>query len=180
MFKSQIITDYINDKISVTIKVEDKPYLENVYIKRVLIDTIDTVSSTGPSTKAISITVEGNKKEIVLNTEDINLSIKGTPLFFFVEPFMFPVSVEAPCGEDKAYEYIGYTLNRKPIYDSFVCALNNITDCKFPNELATKYLKYKALDIALESKQLDKAAKLYKDYFTNNTITTKSKCPCIT
>ena len=55
MFESQIITDYINDKISVTIKVEDKPYLLNVYIKRVLIDTIDTVSSTGPSAKAISI-----------------------------------------------------------------------------------------------------------------------------
>lgn len=178
MFESQIITDYINDKISVTIKVEDKPYLENVYIKRVLIDTIDTVSSTGPSAKAISIAVEGNKKEIVLNTEDINLSVKGTPLFFFVEPSTVPIST--PCGEDKAYEYIGYTFNRKPIYDSFVCALNNIRDCKFPNELATKYLKYKALDIALENKQLDKAAKLYKDYFTNNTITIKSKCPCMT
>lgn len=173
MFESQIIADYINDKISVTIKVEDKPYLylSNVYIKRVLIDTIDTVSSTGPSAKAISIAVEGNKKEIVLNTEDINLSVKGTPLFFFVEPSSVPIFTP---------EYIGYTLNRKPIYDSFICALNNIRDCKFPNELATKYLKYKALDMALENEQLDKAAKLYKDYFTNNTITIKSKCPCMT
>lgn len=178
MFKSQIITDYINDKISVTITVEEKTYLENVYIKRVLIDTIKTVSSTGPSIKALSIAVEKNKKGVVLNTEDINLSIKDAPLFFYVEPSTIPV--DAPCGEDKAYEYIGYTFNRKPIYDSFVCTLNNIRDCKFPNELATKYLKYKALDIALENKQLDKAAKLYKDYFTNNTMTIKSKCPCMT
>lgn len=177
MFKSQIITDYINDKISVTIKVEEKTYLENVYIKRVLIDTIGTVSSTGPSEKAVLLDV-GNKKEVVLNTEDINLSIKDVPLFFYVEPSTIPV--DAPCGEDKAYEYIGYTFNRKPIYDSFVCALNNIRDCKFPNELATKYLKYKALDIAMENGQFDKAAKLYKDYFTNNTITIKSKCPCMT
>lgn len=177
MFKSQIITDYINDKISVTIKVEEKTYLENVYIKRVLIDTIGTVSSTGPSEKAVLLDV-GNKKEVVLNTEDINLSIKDVPLFFYVEPSTIPV--DAPCGEDKAYEYIGYTFNRKPIYDSFVCALNNIRDCKFPNELATKYLKYKALDMAMENEQFDKAAKLYKDYFTNNTITIKSKCPCMT
>jgi hypothetical protein len=177
MFKSQIITDYINDKISVTIKVEEKTYLENVYIKRVLIDTIGTVSSTGPSEKAVLLDV-GNKKEVVLNTKDINLSIKDVPLFFYVEPSTIPV--DAPCGEDKAYEYIGYTFNRKPIYDSFVCALNNIRDCKFPNELATKYLKYKALDMAMENEQFDKAAKLYKDYFTNNTITIKSKCPCMT
>ena len=177
MFKSQIITDYINDKISVTIKVKEEAYLENVYIKRVLIDTIGTVSSTGPSEKAVLLNGE-NKKEVVLNTEDINLSIKDAPLFFYVEPSTIPV--DAPCGEDKAYEYIGYTFNRKPIYDSFVCALNNITDCKFPNELATKHLKYKALDIAMENGQFDKAAKLYKDYFTNNTITIKSKCPCMT
>ena len=177
MFKSQIITDYINDKISIIIEVKKEAYLENVYIKRVLIDTIKTVSSTGPSEKAVLLNV-GNKKEVVLNTEDINLSIKDAPLFFYVEPSTIPV--DAPCGEDKAYEYIGYTFNRKPIYDSFVCALNNIRDCKFRNELATKYLKYKALDIAMEIGQFDKAAKLYKDYFTNNTITIKSKCPCMT
>lgn len=178
MFKSQIIADYINDKISLIIKVEEKSYLENVYIKRVLIDTIDTVSSIGPSRKAVSIVVGNNKKEVVLNTEDINLSIKDVPLFIYVEPSIVPV--DAPCGEDKAYEYIGYTFNRKPIYDSFICALNNITDCKFPTSLATKYLKYKALDIALENMQLDKVAKLYKNYFTNNTVTVKSKCPCMT
>lgn len=177
MFKSQINTDYINDKISIIIEVKKEAYLENVYIKRVLIDTIKTVSSTGPSEKAVLLNV-GNKKEVVLNTEDINLSIKDAPLFFYVEPSTIPV--DAPCGEDKAYEYIGYTFNRKPIYDSFVCALNNIRDCKFPNELATKYLKYKALDMAMENGQFDKAAKLYKDYFTNNTITIKSKCPCMT
>lgn len=177
MFKSQINTDYINDKISIIIEVKKEAYLENVYIKRVLIDTIKTVSGTGPSEKAVLLDV-GNKKGVVLNTEDINLSIKDVPLFFYVEPSTIPV--DAPCGEDKAYEYIGYTFNRKPIYDSFVCALNNITDCKFPNELATKYLKYKALDIAMENGQFDKAAKLYKDYFTNNTITIKSKCPCMT
>lgn len=177
MFKSQINTDYINDKISITIEVKKEAYLENVYIKRVLIDTIKTVSGTGPSEKAVLLDV-GNKKGVILNTEDINLSIKDVPLFFYVEPSTIPV--DAPCGEDKAYEYIGYTFNRKPIYDSFVCALNNITDCKFPNELATKYLKYKALDMAMENGQFDKAAKLYKDYFTNNTITIKSKCPCMT
>ena len=177
MFKSQINTDYINDKISIIIEVKKEAYLENVYIKRVLIDTIKTVSSTGPSEKAVLLNV-GNKKEVALNTEDINLSIKDAPLFFYVEPSTIPV--DAPCGEDKAYEYIGYTFNRKPIYDSFVCALNNIRDCKFPNELATKYLKYKALDMAMENGQFDKAAKLYKDYFTNNTITIKSKCPCMT
>lgn len=177
MFTSQINTDYINDKISIIIEVKEEAYLENVYIKRVLIDTIKTVSGTGPSEKAVLLDV-GNKKEVVLNTEDINLSINDVPLFFYVEPSTIPV--DAPCGEDKAYEYIGYTFNRKPIYDSFVCALNNITDCKFPNELATKYLKYKALDIAMENGQFDKAAKLYKDYFTNNTITIKSKCPCMT
>lgn len=177
MFKSQINTDYINDKISIIIEVKKEAYLENVYIKRVLIDTIKTVSSTGPSEKAVLLNVE-NKKKVVLNTEDINLSIKDAPLFFYVGPSTIPV--DAPCGEDKTYEYIGYTFNRKPIYDSFVCALNNIRDCKFPNELATKYLKYKALDMAMENGQFDKAAKLYKDYFTNNTITIKSKCPCMT
>lgn len=177
MFKSQINTDYINDKISIIIDVKKEAYLENVYIKRVLIDTIKTVSSTGPSEKAFLLDVE-NKKGVILNTEDINLSIKDIPLFFYVEPSTIPV--DAPCGEDKAYEYIGYTFNRKPIYDSFVCALNNIRDCKFPDELATKYLKYKALDMAMENGQFDKAAKLYKDYFTNNTITIKSKCPCMT
>ena len=45
MFESQIITDYINDKISVTIKVEEKPYLENVYIKRVLIENNITIKT---------------------------------------------------------------------------------------------------------------------------------------
>ena len=69
--------------------------------------------------------------------------------------------------DKKSYEYIGYTFYKKDIYDMFMKLLNKKNPCEFPTFIATKYLKYVAVDMAVKNKDFSLFKQLYNDLYTD-------------
>ena len=166
MFKTSFNVNYEKNTIDVSISVELKDYLGDVYIKEVLIDNIDTLSEDGqPSNEAKKISIKenyGSQKDIILS---IDIDTKSKPLFLYVVPTTVPAN--APCEDKKSYEYIGYTFYKKDIYDMFMKLLNKKNPCEFPTFIATKYLKYVAVDMAVKNKDFSLFKQLYNDLYTD-------------
>lgn len=166
MFKTSFNVNYEKNTIDVSISVELKDYLRDVYIKEILIDNIDTLSEDGqPSNEAKKISIKenyGSQKDIILS---IDIDTKSKPLFLYVVPTTVPSN--APCEDKKSYEYIGYTFYKKDIYDMFMKLLNKKNPCEFPIFIATKYLKYVAVDMAIKNKDFSLFKQLYNDLYTD-------------
>lgn len=182
MYTGNIQADYNKDEAAITGKVENKNYLSNYYIWALMIDTINTVTGTTSSSKAVKNLKCNALKEGTWNTsEDLKLSINSMPLFYYIKSSQSP-PMDAPCGHDEIENYIGYTWNRKDIYDEMLCALKDLdnNDCNINIGLINKYLLLKAIEIAFDAGDLSLGKELYLNYYDNTTrvSTTLKSCKC--
>lgn len=180
MFKVNIIPNYKEDNATIQVAIEDKSYYSGLDISLLYVDTINTVIKDGPSSSALVFNVGGNgTKEATIDiSKDLQLSVTKMPLFFYMEASGV-LPEDTPCGKDTMKEYLGYTFNTAPLYKSLLCQFENIKDCALPTNLATDYLKIKALEASLNTEQLDTFKELYKKYYNDIITTNETKtCPC--
>ena len=180
MFKVNIIPNHKEDSATIQVALEDKPYYSNLDLSTLYVDTINTVTKNGPSSSALSFNVGGGSiKETTIDvSKDLQLSVNKMPLFFYMEASGI-LSKDTPCGKDTMKEYLGYTFNTEPLYKALLCQFENIKNCALPTNLATDYLKIKALEASLNTEQLDTFKELYKKYYNDIITNNETKtCSC--
>ena len=84
-------------------EIED--YYDNVYIDKIIIDSQDTLNTSGPSANPIySVTVEGNQKKFSISLSSTALGgvdINNTMFFVYAVAKGVPAP-ETPCGYDES------------------------------------------------------------------------------
>ena len=75
------------DRLIIDVSVKDLEYYTNVYLSEILIDTQDTYTESGPSSKAISKKIENNLKSIrlELSTADMLPSLQDSMGLVYVK-----------------------------------------------------------------------------------------------
>ena len=99
-------------------EIED--YYDNIYIDKIIIDTQDTFTTSGPSANPIySVTVDGNQKTFSVSlssTELDGVDINLTMFFVYAVAKCTPAS-DTPCGYDDV-NTVGVTFSMCPIYNA--------------------------------------------------------------
>ena len=162
--------------------IKSDSYYDNVFLDKILIDTQDTYSDSGPSTSAYTLkTFESNTKSYTLDKDtSIPLDLKNNIIYVWIVTKGTPSS-DTPCGQDNV-NTLGVAVYIKSIYEGIMCTLSelaNADDCSIPKNFINKYLQYKGLIYALDTKHYAQANSWYSKFFTANTETTiNTGCSC--
>lgn len=169
------------DRLIIDVSVKDLEYYTNVYLSEILIDTQDTYTESGPSSKAISKKIENNLKSIrlELSTADMLPSLQDNMFFVYIKTVGNP-SPDTPCGEDNSIT-LGVTLYIYNILQSFLCSLKELDNkCTIPKLFIDNYLRFKALQLSISTNHYTDAIKYYNKFFKNiDVLQVKSNCKCL-
>lgn len=160
--------------------VKDLEYYTDVYIDSVLIDTQDTFVDSGPSSKAIIKTIEGDNKSISLELgiEDLISNLNENLFFVYIKTKGTPAA-DTPCGMDNSIT-LGVTFNFYPKYQygfNFIKELSNT--CIIPKNFINFILQYKAFELAVKTGNYTEAIKYWNKFFMNiKSDVTTTNCNC--
>lgn len=158
-----------------------------VYITDVYIDTQDTYTDAGPSSKAAhasissksQIRLEYTKNDLILMGADKTISLNKTLFFVYIKVTGTP-SIDTPCGEDNVYT-LGVTFDCCGLYNSFMNYIREINEtCVVPRHFIDTFLKFKALEVSINTAHYPQAIKYYNKFIKdlNTPITTYKTCNC--
>lgn len=170
------------DRLIIDVSVKSLSYYTDVYLDEILIDTQDTYTESGPSSEAVySKAVEGSQKSIrlELGKGDMLPTPQDNMFFVYVKTKGTPSS-DTPCGEDNTIT-LGVTLYTYDILQSFMCSIKELEDnCDIPKAFIDNYLRWKALQLSVNTNHYTDAIKFYNRFFKNvSTSSIKSKCLCL-
>lgn len=167
----------------IDVEVLSEDYYDNVYIDNIVIDTQDTYTGTGISSKAFSVfqsTEEDNKKYVKLNVTPNEIGEKNFNqlLFIYVSVKGTPAA-DTPCGMDNITT-MATVSNMYPFYQQAMNYIKELgDDCNISQSFIDYILKFKGLELAVKTGNYPTAVKLYKKLFINKGITTiKGGCGC--
>lgn len=170
-------------KLVIDTEVMELPYYKGLTISEIKIDTYDTfVSDAKPSENTVYTKSDIDSKSLRL-TLDIKTDLPKVDvdkLFLFVWVKVKGVpGVDVPCNMDKEYT-LGVTFDTCPMYTTFMQKVKEVQqDCNIPYEFIDFYLKYKALQVSIDSGHFTEAVKIYKKYFTKTSIRSLiNNCNC--
>ena len=156
-------------------------YYDNVYIDKIIVDTQDTFTTSGPSANPIySVTVDGNQKKFSITLSPTQLgieSIENTMFFVYAKAKGTPAP-GTPCGFDDEYE-VGVTFSLCPIYNAtmgYVKQVNNT--CEIPKDFVNMILQFKAIQYSIDSGHFTQAIAYYNKFYKNLSVNTHSTCGC--
>lgn len=169
------------ESLIIKASVRDLSYYDNVYINKIVIDTQDTFSSSGPSSSPIyTTTISGNQKsvELVLSSTNLsNVDLKEN-LFFVYAVAKGTPSASTPCGMDNINS-IGVTYAKCPIFNTVMRTVKEMDNsCVIPVGFIDSILRYKALEYAIASKHYLQAIYYYNKFYKNLPVTITSTCGC--
>lgn len=158
------------DHLVIAAEVEEiEHYFDNIYIAEIIIDTQDTLNTSGPSANSIHFPVDGDLKKfsLVLDSTDLrNLDI-NTNLFFVYARAKGTPAPNTPCGYDEEYA-VGATFSMCPIYNLTLQYIKEVQNsCDIPRKFINAILQLKAVEYSINSKHFEQAAVFYKKFFTN-------------
>lgn len=177
--------------------VKNLEYYTNVLISSIVIDNQDTYSASGPSSspiyknsfagkdpatgkevnglKTINITISA--KEFLDNNGNLNDDILYVYLIASDKSEDAP-SPDTPCGMDNATT-MGIAINLRPIYNKGMAYLKQIErSCEIPKEFINYILEYKALDLAIKTKNYIQANKYWNKFFKEINVTSINTTSC--
>lgn len=185
-FKNCLVTE---NSIYIDVRIKPHVFFENCYIKRVVVNDIETFHTTGANIEKYVYDSgelsEDNKvfrkfipkglfakpvKNISNNIYFIYVQIKGIP------------SIDTPCGHDVEWYSIAI-IDYKYIYDRSLSYIRELMHCKCsrPEHFVDFILKFKALEMCLISKEWERAIEFFNKYFIDKDSCTDkcaSKSPC--
>ena len=160
-------------------EIED--YYDNVYIDKIIIDTQDTFTTSGPSANPIySVTVDGYQKKfsISLSSLDLgNVDINKTMFFVYAVAKGIPAP-DTPCGYDDT-PTVGVTFSMCPIYNKAMGYIKEVENsCEIPKDFINMIIQLKAIQYSVDSGHFTQAVKYYNKFYKNLSVNTFSTCGC--
>nr|DAF24890.1 MAG TPA: hypothetical protein [Crassvirales sp.] len=168
------------DRLIIDVSVKDLEYYTNVYLSEILIDTQDTYTESGPSSKAISKKIENNLKSIrlELSTADMLPSLQDNMFFVWVKTKGTP-AINTPCGEDNTLT-LGVTIALYPLYQQAFGYIKELgKECATPKGFINFILQLKALQLAVRTGHYIQAIKYWEKFFRGlkkDVVTNKCGC----
>lgn len=178
-FNKLIIIPY-NKGLYIDCQIMDMPYFEDVYLDKIIIDTQDTYTSSGPSKVPVySKTIEGNTKSIQLTVPDTELLVSPNETIFFVYVTAKGTpKPETPCGLDMTVAMAACVDS----YSIYRIALNYLSEayesCSIPKHLIDFILRYKAFQISLKTRDFPLAISYWKKFVSSNISKQFNQCNC--
>lgn len=177
----------------ISASVKNLKYYTDVLIGSIIIDNQDTYSVNGPSNNPIykrsfagtnivtgeeikgvkEINLKITAKEIKDNDGNLNNDI----LYIYLIAVGTPAS-DTPCGMDEV-NTLGVAYNIRPIYNIGMSYIKQVANtCEPSKEFIDFILKYKALELCLETNNYIQANKFWNKYFKKITNLNIKNCGC--
>ena len=168
-----------NRKLIIDVQVRDLPYYSKVYIDSVSIDTQDTYTDNGPSSKPVfTRIISGDNKSVRLELSPLELGTTLNNLLFVYVKVKGTPGPDTPCGMDNLIT-IGVTFNNCPIYNSMMQYIKEVgKNCVIPKNFINLFLQYKALEISINTSHYRQAINLFNKFYKNISVTEVSTCGC--
>lgn len=174
--------------LTIEATVDNLSYYDDVYIKRVIIDTNNTYVSSGPSTTPIypenydpNDTEGYNTKHIrlQLTASDLGLSSLSDNIFFVYVEAMGTPSSDTPCGMDNKY-VMSVAMNLRPIYNMAMSYIRELkSSCTTPKGFIDMILRLKAFELSLRTGNYVTALEYWDKLFKNKiSVLTNKGCGC--
>ena len=164
-------------------RVRSEDYYKDVYIGKIVIDTEETYSESGPSSNPVfsySIIVNKKSTKLILNINEIqNLaSFKNHLLFVYVIAKGSPAP-NTPCGLDNI-NTLGVTTYMGDFYNYFIQNIKEVgQSCSIPQDFIDALLRWEALNISIDSGHYTQGIKYFNDWFKNGIKETVNvNCGC--
>lgn len=162
--------------LSISAQVSPYTYFDNVVIHKVYIDTSDTFTMVGPSSKAIVYTIDAREAYVTHDVDGIN-----DKMFFVWIEATGDIAENTPC-DMKDNLVVTYAIDNITLFEKGACLIKSINDCDPSKAMIDFIIQLNALKVALELGQYGQAIKLWDvittDISTNtNTVITPS-CGC--
>lgn len=156
-------------------------YYDNIYIDKIIIDTQDTLTTSGPSANPIySVTVDGNKKKFSISlssTELGGVDIDHTMFFVYAVAKGIPAP-DTPCGYDDTPS-VGVTFSLCPIYNTTMGYIKQVENsCEIPKDFINMIIQLKAIQYSVNSGHFTQAVKYYNKFYKNLSVNTSHTCGC--
>lgn len=171
------------ERLIIGANVRQESYYDNVYIDKVIIDTEETYSDGGPSSKPIfTKQFEGNTKTISLQLDklDLNNTDLTSHLFFVYIVAKGTPAPDTPCSMDNI-NTLGVTMYMGNYYNTFMGYINemNGNNCTIPQGLIDQILRYDALNTSIDSGHYIKGIEYFNKWFSKTSpITVTHNCGC--
>ena len=170
------------ERLTIVAEVREiENYYDNVYIDKIIVDTQDTFTTSGPSANPIySVTVDGNKKEFSVSlsaTELGGIDINHTMFFVYGVAKGTPAP-ETPCGYDDVNS-VGVTFSMCPIYNKTMGYIKEVENsCEIPKDFINMIIQLKAIQYSVDSGHFTQAVKYYNKFYKNLSVNTSHTCGC--
>lgn len=167
-------------KLIIDASVIDSQYYNDVYIDTVIIDTQDTYTPTGPSSKPIFTHSVENEKSVrlELETTELNVPVDNTLFFVYIIAKGTP-SIDTPCNMDNKTT-LGVISYLYPFYNSIMYYIKEVENkCKIPKNFINFILRLKAFELSIKTGHYTKSIEYWNRFFKNiknNNINTDCLC----
>lgn len=158
------------DTLVIDISVKDLDYYTNIYLDSINIDTQDTYTKGGPSSKVVySKTISGNTKSIrlELSNTDLGNQIKDTLFFIYVK-------TKGTLSSDTSADSNNFTTLGVvwDTYHMYYCSMVYIKQidchCNIPKNFIDYILQIKAFTLAIQLEQYISAIEYWNKFFKKN------------
>ena len=169
-----------NNGIYIDCSVLDMEYFNNVYIDKIIIDSQDTFTESGPSSNPIySYTVPYNQKSVKLTIKSTDLlvnNISDNMYFIYIITKGTP-SPNTPCGLDNNTTTT-VVFDNTTIYNTFMNHIGKLqNNCIINKELIDLILRYRALESCIGMKDYSRAI-VYWNKFIQHITKNNNNCTC--
>lgn len=168
----------------ITAQVREESYYENVYIKKIYIDTQDTFTDdTKPSSNVIyeSEEYDSTTKEVHLDlvaTDLKNVDMSKTMFFVWAQGDGVVNPMVVPCGFDNEYS-LGVTFDLCPIYNETMQYIKEVeNECELPKGFINMILQHKAIQYSINSGHYLQAVNYYNKFYKDLSVVTTKPCGC--
>lgn len=198
--------DYEGKNLIIEASVDSLRYYDDIHISAIVIDTQDTFSESGPSSKDKAIYTQSledidndkdyiyiddkcqcechkdkgvKKLRIKLSSSDLrNISLNDNIFFVYIKASGIP-SMNTPCGMDNGWT-MSVAVNLRPIYNiamGYIKELDNT--CSIPRGFIDMILRLKAFNLSLKTGNYLTAIKQWQKFFKNkSTVSFTKNCGC--
>lgn len=166
------------ERLIIDAEVKDFSYFKDVYIDTIFVDSQDTYTENGPSTKPLYTYEAINEKRVRLELrEELGTSLDKTMFFVYVVT-KGNVDPEYDCCCEHKVTTMGVAVNLYPVYQKLIYGVKQIeSDCEIPRHFIDSMLRFKALELSIRTGHYTQAINYWNRYFRNikNNNTT---CKC--
>lgn len=164
----------------IDIQVEDLEYYEEVYLKEINIDSIDTYDPlTHSSTPCYTKVLTGANKEFktTITKNEILADTNNTILFIWVSVKGTP-SADTPCGKDTNFK-VKAVVPLHTIYKESLKTLKEVEcTCDIPKNFIDYILRVEALNYSILTENYNQSIKYWNTFFSNNNSNVNINCNC--